>query len=198
MTIQARLFFSFSFFLFFFLMLPLGILERSNMYYEPSMPITVLNALLSFSHHISSSQSRNWISKVLSKFSRITEIVEPGLKSRTVCFHKLYSFCFPTRFNVTQFNWKKNNGKVYFKILLDIHWMFTIEHLILNAIAQLAHKLLILLKGTEIVDPSQGTQMNIVLAFYQNGRSLIEEMLILIVGENSTISSKFRTSITKY
>lgn len=180
-------------------MLPLGILARNNMYYEPSMPITVLNVLLSFSHHISSSQSRTWISKVLiSKFSRITEIVEPGLKSRTVCFHKLYSFCFPTRFNVTQFNWKKNNGKVYFKILLDIHWMFTIEHLKLNAIAQLAHKLLILLKGTEIVDPSQGTQMNIVLAFYQNGRSLIEEMLILIVGENSTISSKFRTSITKY
>lgn len=172
-------------------MLPFGILERKNMYYEPNMWITVLNTLLSFSHHISPSQSENWISKVLSKFSRITEIVEPRLKSRTVCFHKLYSFCYSITFNVTQYNWKKNNGKVYFKILLDIHWIFTIEHLILNAIAQLAHKLLILLKGAKIVDLSQGTQMNIVLAFYQNGRSLIEEMLILIVGENSTVRSKF-------
>lgn len=37
--------------------------------------------------------------------------------------------------------------------------MFTIEHLILNAIAQLAYNLLILLKGVERVDPFQGTRM---------------------------------------
>ena len=75
--------------------------------------------------------------------------------------------------------------------LMNMCHLERIEHLILNAIAQLAHKLLILLKGAKIVDLSQGTQMNIVLAFYQNGRSLIEEMLILIVGENSTVRSKF-------
>lgn len=89
MTIQTRLLL--------LLNAALGILERNSKFYEPIMPIIVLNTLLSFSHYISHSQIGNWISKVLSKFSRITEMMEPGLKSRTVCFHKLCSFCYPAR-----------------------------------------------------------------------------------------------------
>lgn len=135
------------------------IMESNNMYYVHSMPITVLNTLLSFNHHIKLSQkSKLNLNGKLSKFTKITEIMKPGFKFRAICLCILCAFYYSVILNVTQYDWKRNSGKINLKTLLDIN---TVEHLILNVISQLAHKFLILLKGAEIVDSSQGAQMNI-------------------------------------